>query len=132
MKVLIADDDVDLTNALAMRCRQRGWTAILAHEGFAALCLARAEKPDVVCLDIEMPSGRGLAVSEMLLTDGELCTIPTIILTGRTDPNSIRRCHELGLYYVLKCPDSWERIEPLLDEFAERIEEREAVILASL
>jgi DNA-binding response OmpR family regulator len=132
MKVLIADDDADLTNALAMRCRQRGWTAIIVHEGFAALAATRAERPDVVCLDVEMPSGRGLAVSEMLQTDGDLCTIPMIILTGRKDSNTIRRCHELGLYYVLKCPDSWERIEPLLEEFAERLKQRQAAFLESL
>ena len=132
MKILIADDDPDLTNALAMRCRQNGWTAIVAHEGFAALSLARAEKPDVLCLDVEMPSGRGLAVSEMLQTDGDFCSTPMIILTGRKDPNTIRRCHEQGLYYVLKCPNSWERIEPLLTEFAAMIEERRAAFLESL
>jgi two-component system cell cycle response regulator DivK len=91
---------------------------VVASDGFSALSLAREEKPDVVCLDVEMPSGRGLAVAEMLRTDGDLCTTPTIILTGRADPNTIRRCHELGLYYVEKCLHSWERIEPLLDEFA--------------
>jgi DNA-binding response OmpR family regulator len=132
MKILIADDDPDLTTALAMRCRQRGWTAIIAHEGFKALEYARADKPDVVCLDVEMPSGRGLAVSEMMQTDGDLCTIPMIILTGRDDPNTIRRCHELGLYYVLKCTDSWERLEPLLEEFAERLEKRQAKFIESL
>jgi hypothetical protein len=37
-------------------------------------------------------------------------------MTGRTDPDTIIRCHNMCAYYVEKCPDVWSRLEPLLIE----------------
>jgi hypothetical protein len=45
-----------------------------------------------------------------------LALIPIAIPTGRSDPDTIMRCHSLCAYYVEKCPDVWSRIEPLLKE----------------
>jgi hypothetical protein len=39
-----------------------------------------------------------------------------IVLTGSEDPETVRRCHSLKAYYVPKCADVWQRIEPLLNE----------------
>jgi CheY-like chemotaxis protein len=80
------------------------------------LSLVKTGRPDVVCLDVDMPAGNGLGVCEMLSSDTACRTIPIIILTGRTDPETIMRCHSLCAYYVEKCPDVWSRIEPLLKE----------------
>jgi DNA-binding response OmpR family regulator len=116
MRILLADDDRDLVRALAKRCRTKGFSVATAYDGFTALSLARNEDFDVICLDIEMPGGNGAAVSEMLVSDPSRPHTPIIMLTGREDPNTVRRCHALGTYYVPKCADVWERIGPLLDE----------------
>jgi DNA-binding response OmpR family regulator len=114
--VLIADDDRDLVQALAVRCNRLGLKAICAYDGFSALSLIKSERPDMACLDVEMPAGNGLSVCEMLASDETCRSIPIAILTGRTDPETIMRCHSLCAYYVEKCPDVWSRIEPLLKE----------------
>jgi len=72
--------------------------------------------PDLMILDINMPAGNGLSVCEMLATDPGSSAIPVIILTGRNDPDTIRRCHDMLAYYVLKCPDVWRRVEPVVFE----------------
>jgi CheY-like chemotaxis protein len=70
----------------------------------------------MTCLDVEMPAGNGLSVCEMLASDQACRSIPIAILTGRSDPDTIIRCHNLCVYYVEKCPDIWSRLEPLLKE----------------
>jgi len=114
--ILIADDDHELVDAMAIRCRRHGLKALCAHDAFTALSMIKSESPDMVCLDVEMPAGNGLSVCEMLASDDECRAIPVAIMTGRTDPDTIIRCHNLCAYYVEKCPDVWSRLEPLLTE----------------
>src|SRR5580692_6424041 len=114
--LLIADDDRELVAAIAFRCRRRGLKVLLAYDAFTALSLAKAEAPDMACLDVEMPAGNGLSVCEMLASDEACRSIPVAIMTGRTDPDTIIRCHNLCAYYIEKCPDVWTRLEPLLTE----------------
>jgi CheY-like chemotaxis protein len=114
--VLIADDDRDLVHALALRCGRLGLKTLCAYDAFSALSLIKSERPDMACLDVEMPAGNGLSVCEMLASDETCRSIPIAILTGRSDPDTIMRCHSLCAYYVEKCPDVWSRIEPLLKD----------------
>ncbi|MBN1590033.1 MAG: response regulator [Pirellulales bacterium] len=114
--VLIADDDQNLVDVLALRCRQLGLNVVVAYDARAAFARICEAHPDVICLDVKMPSGSGLSVCEMLVNDEELSCIPVIMLTGKDDHATIRRCHEMCAFYVLKSPDVWERLRPLLCE----------------
>jgi CheY-like chemotaxis protein len=114
--ILIADDDRDLAQALALRCQRLGLTASCVHDAFSALAFVKSQRPDMVCLDVEMPAGNGLSVCEMLATDEACRATPIAILTGRNDPETIMRCHNLCAYYVEKCSDVWSRLEPLVKE----------------
>ena len=112
--ILIADDDTDLVDALELRCRQLGLEVITAEDGLTALSAADYALPDMVCLDVSMPGGNGLAACEMMADDERLSSIPVIILTGSSDEETIRRCHKMKAYYVQKSRDVWPRIEPIL------------------
>jgi CheY-like chemotaxis protein len=81
-----------------------------------ALTLAHQQQPDLICLDVNMPSGSGLSVCEMLTADDQVSSIPVIMLTGRADEETVRRCHTMCAYYVLKSRDTWGRVEPILRE----------------
>jgi CheY-like chemotaxis protein len=112
--VLIADDDRDLVRILSMRCRQLGVRVIAAYDAMTALTLVHQERPDVVILDIKMPAGSGLSVGEMLAADGHFASIPVLMLTGRADEETIRRCQAMHAHYVFKSGDVWERVAPVL------------------
>jgi len=114
--VLIADDDRDLARVLATRMKRLGLRVRVAHDALKTLNMVRDRTPDLICLDVSMPAGNGLSVCEMLATDPNSSSIPVIILTGRKDKETIRRCHDMCAYYVLKSPDVWKRIEPVLYE----------------
>lgn len=114
--ILIADDDHDLVEALRLRCQSLGLEALVAHDGFTALTLAHQRRPDLICLDVNMPGGGGLTVCDMLAADERLARVPIIILTGQTAGEVVRRCWDRCAYYVLKATDTWTRVEPLIWE----------------
>lgn len=118
-RVLIADDDFELANALASRCRTLGIAAEIATTASDALSGLGKQPPDLAILDVDMPEGNGLAVCEMIMHNAALKNLPVVILTGKEDPNTIQRCHELRAFYVTKCVDVWPRIHPLLEELLE-------------
>jgi CheY-like chemotaxis protein len=118
-RVLIADDDAEMANVLARRCRQMGLAVETATTAMDALQKLQSRPPDAAILDVHMPQGNGLAVCEMIANDPALNKIPVIVLTGAKAPDIVRRCHELRAFYVTKCSDVWPRIGPLLQELLE-------------
>jgi DNA-binding response OmpR family regulator len=91
----------------------------VAYRATSALAKIEEVEPDIVILDVEMPFGDGLSICEMMATHEETANIPVIILTGRSDRETIRRCHELGAYHVVKKGNIWLHLEPLLRELAQ-------------
>jgi CheY-like chemotaxis protein len=114
--ILIADDDNDFSDVLAIRCRGLGLAVEQAKTATAALARIEYGLPDAVCLDINMPPGNGLAVIEMLRGDERLSAIPTIVMTGYIDQDAVRRCRGLHVPLVRKGRNGWNRIESLLCE----------------
>jgi CheY-like chemotaxis protein len=117
--VFIADDDRELVAALSSRIERLGLKVYKAFDAVSALQAIHSARPDLVILDVSMPAGNGLSVCEMMATDPNLSTVPVIILTGRQDQETIKRCWDMCVYYVLKCPDVWPRVEPLVYELVD-------------
>jgi len=114
--ILIADDDEDIVASLSRRCTNMGLKVATALTAFDALMSIRTSLPDVVCLDVNMPAGDGLSICQMLMSDQDSLNLPVIILTGKKDAATVRRCHELKAHYVVKGGDVWGELEPLLRE----------------
>ena len=114
--ILIADDDEDLVKAITLRCRALGIQVRSTGFALGLLNAMNREPPDLALIDVEMPCGTGLVACEMIIADPDLAHIPLIVMTGKSDPDTIRRCHSLRAFYVLKCPEVWRRLEPLLTD----------------
>ena len=115
-RILIADDDKQLVEALTLRCRGLGLEVTTAYDALSTLTSVNHISPDLICVDVDMPAGNGLSVCDMLATDPNWSSIPAIVLTGKTDAATIRRCHEMCAYYVPKGTDVWERVGTLIHE----------------
>jgi CheY-like chemotaxis protein len=59
-------------------------------------------------------TGAGLARSEPVETRGPPSRLPIIVLTGRSDDVSRKRCEDLGVLYVEKDPNAWQVLETLI------------------
>jgi two-component system response regulator CpxR len=81
-KILIVDDDVELTALLQEYFQSEGFEVRLAHDGRAGLEAARNPEVDLVVLDIMMPEMNGMDVLQELRKDS---TVPVIMLTAKGD-----------------------------------------------
>lgn len=114
--VLIADDDPGFLQALALRTQELGLHVRTASDGLQALKLVCEDPTDLLILDINMPAADGLSVCEQLMSEPTYSPLPVIFLSGRSDPETIRRCEALGAHYVFKDADAWPKLEPLIRE----------------
>lgn len=82
-KILIAEDEPAMLNALTDKFSQEGCTVLRAENGKVAIDLAEKEKPDVLLLDILMPKMSGMEVlSEVRSGSDWGKTVPIIMLTN--------------------------------------------------
>ena len=113
-KILVADDNQDAANTLAMLLRLAGHDVRTAHGGQAALTLADEFQPEFVLLDIGMPDLDGYEVAKQLrLTDGGK-NVRLIALTGWGQDEDKRRAREAGFDYHLTKPVDPHRLDALL------------------
>ncbi|HDP80935.1 MAG TPA: response regulator [Spirochaetes bacterium] len=84
-KVLIVDDEADVLEYLSSLLEDNGYRTLTAMNGKTGMEAARAEKPDLICLDITMPEETGVSMLRQLHDDGETASIPVIIVSG-VDP----------------------------------------------
>jgi two-component system KDP operon response regulator KdpE len=80
--ILVADDDLDILNVVSVRLRKFGYRVITAEKGVQAVAQAIHHHPDLIILDIRMPSGNGLSVYEKLKGSVETAFIPVIFFTA--------------------------------------------------
>ena len=99
-KVLIADDEADLRAFIEAALEDDGYAFLTAANGEDALALARAEHPDLVILDVQMPRKTGFAVFDELRRDEATRAIPVIMLTAIKQRTGIRfSAKDMGDYY---------------------------------
>jgi DNA-binding response OmpR family regulator len=82
-KVLIVEDELTLANNLAEKLRSEGYNAIIASDGEQGLEKVRAERPDLLVLDIMLPGLDGLSLCRIIRRDTSTAHIPIIMLTAR-------------------------------------------------
>lgn len=83
MKILIADDEAHILYAIQFLFAKRGHDVYVAEDGESALQLARAEQPDLIFLDMNMPRKSGLEVCETIRAEASSRELPIYILTGQ-------------------------------------------------
>lgn len=122
--VLIADDDHEVVYALRRICRGLGLDVIAGFDGLDAGCNLFLEsieesQPDLIILDVDMPIVDGLTVCGDIVADGRFANTPIIILTGRSDMETIVTCEEYGATYLRKSIEVWERLEAKIADLLE-------------
>jgi DNA-binding response OmpR family regulator len=81
-RVLVIEDDTEITDALRRSLRHEGYEVRTAGDGVEALDAAAEFIPDLVVLDLGLPRLDGIEVCRQLRADGD---VPILILTARTE-----------------------------------------------
>ncbi|MGF2952884.1 response regulator transcription factor, partial [Mycobacterium sp. THU-M116] len=81
INVLVVDDEAVLAEMVAMALRYEGWAIATAVDGSSAMAAARAQRPDVVVLDVMLPDMSGLDVLRKLREENP--QLPVLLLTAK-------------------------------------------------
>lgn len=81
--ILIIDDSPTEIHVLKTMLEKNGFTAITASSGEEGIAKAKAEKPDLILMDIVMPGMNGFQATRALTRDEETSAIPIIIVTTK-------------------------------------------------
>jgi len=109
-KILVIDDDPDIIEVLSTVLEAEGYQVVIALDGIEGLANLKAEKPDLVILDLLMPKMDGFAVCNELRSPrwSRYADIPVIILTSVREESSRRR-YELETGMELNIDDYVEK-----------------------
>ena len=103
MKILVVDDDRDLLALVAFALTQAGYAVVKAADVPDALRAFDAERPDLVVLDINLPSGSGFDLCRAVRARSP---VPVMMLTVRSEEEDLVRALELGADDYLTKPFS--------------------------
>jgi len=121
-KILVVDDDPDIRDVVTVILESRGYEIVTACDGIECLAALRAEKPDLMVIDLLMPKMDGFAVLKEL-QDGRWSKFrqtPILILSSVREEASRRR-YELETALEFNVDDYVEKpINP--DVLLERVE----------
>jgi DNA-binding response OmpR family regulator len=95
-RVLLAEDDRFLRRAAEARLRRHGLEVLTAVDGEEALRIARAERLDLVLLDVVMPKLEGFEVLKLLKEDEATASIPVIVLSNLGQERDVAQAKALG------------------------------------
>jgi len=81
-KILVIDDEEDIVTFLTTLLEDNGYATISASNGNEGLEVARREKPDLITLDLLMPSQTGTDFYRNFVKDKDLADTPIIVVSG--------------------------------------------------
>jgi CheY-like chemotaxis protein len=82
-RLLIADDEIHLTQIVSHNLTKGGAVVSVARNGFELIAMATAELPDLIVSDYQMPGLDGFQACRQLRADPRTAEIPVIMLTAR-------------------------------------------------
>ncbi|MBN1122106.1 MAG: response regulator transcription factor [Anaerolineae bacterium] len=84
-RVLVVDDDREIVRLVQGYLEKAGYQVLCAYDGEEALHILKAEKPDLLLLDLMLPNRDGWEITRIIRADPVLSEIPLIMLTARID-----------------------------------------------
>jgi len=117
MKILVVDDDVELTKALDSTITSAGHDVQCANDPKVGLKLIREQKHDMVFLDLSMPEFSGVDIIENLAEDGKIKQKNIVIITASAaNDEELQKLMDSGVHSVLRKPVD---IDAILDKIEE-------------
>jgi two-component system alkaline phosphatase synthesis response regulator PhoP len=115
-KALVVDDEIHIVQVVAIKLRNNGFDVRTAENGAVALEYVKAEKPDVIVTDFQMPVMSGLELIENLRSDPETADIPIIMLTARGFAIEDEKKERLNIAVCLSKPFSPREVLKCIEE----------------
>jgi DNA-binding response OmpR family regulator len=118
--ILTIEDQNDIRRLIRMTLEYKGYRVLEAAGGEQGLAIARAQRPDLILLDVMMPGMNGLSVSNALSSDASLSPIPVVMISALGAADDVQAGLETGVRAYLVKPFSprelLELVRRLIDE----------------
>ena len=95
-KILIVEDNLDLTYILLRLVENAGYDSILAVNGQEAVDMAASQLPDLILMDIMMPVMDGIQATRLIRENPKTSFIPIIAVTAMSSAKDRERCLQNG------------------------------------
>ena len=115
-KILIVDDDPDCVELLSIHLLHRGYAVIGAKDGPDALERASWERPDLIVLDLRMPTVDGIRVIEILRGNALTVGTPIVLMSAADKEWATRRLLPDPLVRFLAKPLDFEELDGVVAE----------------
>jgi PAS domain S-box-containing protein len=119
LKILVVDDNVDSAESMSLMLQLSGYETAIAYNGYEALQIATTFQPEVVFLDIGLPSMDGYEVAKSLRNQ-PINPLTLVALTGWGSNEDRRRSKEAGFNYHLTKPVESSEVDKLLDKILKK------------
>ena len=113
-KILIAEDEPDIRELVALILELDGHTVVQARDGQEAIEKARQERPDLILMDVRMPRLNGYEACEVLKADAQTRDIPVVFLSAKGQAGEVEAGYRAGaIAYLIKPFDAEELLEQI-------------------
>ncbi len=114
--VLIADDEPNIVISLEFLMKREGHRVSIARDGEAALAAIRADRPDLVLLDVMMPGKSGFEVCQEVRADPALAGLKIIMLSAKGRETDLAKGQALGANAYMTKPFSTRELADKVKE----------------
>lgn len=119
-KVLLVEDTQEHRTIFRLMLQHRGFTVIEAEDGASGVQTARAERPDLILMDIDIPKLNGFVATRMIRADPRTSRIPIIALTAKVLRGDRELCEEAGCDEYIAKPADPRRVADAIEKLLER------------
>lgn len=121
LRFLVADDNRDTADSLAMLLKNEGFEVQVAYDGRSAFETAVSFRPDVFILDIRMPRIDGLQLAHRLRSVPEFQSKLFIAHSGYSEQDHLDQASRADFDEYLIKPFSWPTLMTIVNEAADRL-----------
>jgi two-component system response regulator MprA len=110
--VLVVDDDAPVREALADALEDEGYSVMLASNGEEALAKISSARPDLILLDVMMPSMDGWHFLSARLRDPDVIEVPVLLMSAH--PSAVRAAQRIGMVTAVAKPFQLDELLALI------------------
>ncbi|MCR4666289.1 MAG: response regulator [Desulfovibrio sp.] len=120
VKILLVDDEIEVTCLLAKRLGRRGYTCECAENGRICLEKMHEFQAEIVIMDVKMPVMGGLETLPVLVKEYEHCKV--ILLSGHADMKIAVQSMHMGAFGYLMKPIDFDELLFKIEDAVQQLE----------
>lgn len=113
LKILVVEDTLDTRELLHFYFTRTGYTVSTAGDGQEGLYMTKAEKPDLIITDVNMPNMDGVEMVKQIRADAEIAHIPILVFTAANSTTE-EDLAEAGANRIFQKPFDFDEMQEIV------------------